>query len=34
MIDSTDHHVIEESLKRTPGKSLINSINLEDGEDR
>src|SRR6202035_4001970 len=34
MIDSTDHRVIEESLKRTPGKSLINSINLEDGEDR
>src|SRR5258708_5523760 len=32
MIDSTDHRVIEESLKRTPGKSLINSINLEDGE--
>src|SRR5208337_1327311 len=25
MIDSTDHRVIEESLKRTPGKSLINS---------
>ncbi len=34
MIDSTDHRVIEESLKRMPGKSLINSINLEDGEDR
>ncbi|MGH7815473.1 MAG: methionine synthase [Candidatus Binataceae bacterium] len=34
MIDSTDHRVIEECLKRTPGKSLINSINLEDGEDR
>jgi 5-methyltetrahydrofolate--homocysteine methyltransferase len=34
MIDSTDHHVIEEALKRTPGKSLINSINLEDGEER
>ncbi|HUA32227.1 MAG TPA: methionine synthase [Candidatus Binataceae bacterium] len=34
MIDSTDHRVIEESLKRTPGKSLINSINLEDGEER
>src|SRR6202046_3253353 len=33
MIDSTDHRVIEESLKRTPGKSLINSINLEDGEE-
>ena len=34
MIDSTDANVIEESLKRTPGKSLINSINLEDGEER
>jgi 5-methyltetrahydrofolate--homocysteine methyltransferase len=32
MIDSTDHKVIEESLKRTQGKSIINSINLEDGE--
>ncbi|MGB6552351.1 MAG: methionine synthase [Candidatus Binataceae bacterium] len=32
MIDSTDWHVVEEALKRTPGKSLINSINLEDGE--
>jgi 5-methyltetrahydrofolate--homocysteine methyltransferase len=26
--------VLEESLKRTQGKSLINSINLEDGEER
>jgi 5-methyltetrahydrofolate--homocysteine methyltransferase len=34
VIDSTDARVIEESLKRTPGKSLINSINLEDGEER
>jgi 5-methyltetrahydrofolate--homocysteine methyltransferase len=34
MIDSTDARVIEESLKRTPGKSIINSINLEDGEAR
>jgi len=32
MIDSTDHRVIEEALKRTQGKSIINSINLEDGE--
>jgi len=32
MIDSTDSRVVEEALKRTPGKSLINSINLEDGE--
>ena len=34
MLDSTDAHVIEEGLKRTPGKSIINSINLEDGESR
>ncbi|HXD91469.1 MAG TPA: homocysteine S-methyltransferase family protein, partial [Candidatus Binataceae bacterium] len=32
MIDSTDSRVVEEALKRIPGKSLINSINLEDGE--
>jgi 5-methyltetrahydrofolate--homocysteine methyltransferase len=34
MIDSTDARVIEDALERTPGKSLINSINLEDGEER
>ncbi len=34
MIDTTDSRVVEESLKRTPGKSIINSINLEDGEER
>ncbi|CAI8030269.1 Methionine synthase [Geodia barretti] len=34
MIDSTDASVIEESLKRLQGKSIINSINLEDGEER
>ena len=34
MLDSTDSRVIEEALKYTPGKSIINSINLEDGEDR
>ena len=34
MIDSTDAAVIEESLKRLQGKSVINSINLEDGEER
>ncbi len=34
MIDSTDAAVIEEALKRTPGKSIVNSINLEDGEER
>ena len=34
VIDSTDATVIEEALKLTPGKSLINSVNLEDGEER
>ena len=34
IIDSTDDSVIEEALRMTPGKSIINSINLEDGEDR
>ena len=34
MIDSTDAAVIEQSLKRLQGKSIINSINLEDGEER
>ncbi len=34
MIDTTDPVVIEEALQRTQGKSLINSINLEDGEER
>ena len=34
MIDSTDAAVIELSLKRLQGKSIINSINLEDGEAR
>ena len=34
MVDSTDAQVIEESLKRLQGKSIINSINLEDGEAR
>ncbi len=34
MVDSTDAAVIEESLKRLQGKSIINSINLEDGEER
>ncbi|HEY6417637.1 MAG TPA: methionine synthase [Candidatus Binataceae bacterium] len=34
VIDSTEHRVLEEALKRTPGKSIINSINLEDGEER
>jgi 5-methyltetrahydrofolate--homocysteine methyltransferase len=34
MIDSTDANVIEQALERTQGKSIINSINLEDGEER
>jgi 5-methyltetrahydrofolate--homocysteine methyltransferase len=34
MIDSTDPDVIETALKHCPGKSLINSINLEGGESR
>ncbi len=34
MIDSTDPAVIELSLKFSQGKAIINSINLEDGEER
>ena len=34
LIDSTEAEVIEEALKRVPGKPVINSINLEDGEKR
>lgn len=34
MIDSTEAPVIEDALKRIGGKSIINSINLEDGEER
>lgn len=34
MIDSTDPEVIELSLKFCQGKAIINSINLEDGEER
>ena len=34
MIDSTEHRVIEEALKRYAGKAIVNSINLEDGEER
>ena len=34
MIDSTDAKVLEESLKWIQGKAIINSINLEDGEER
>lgn len=34
MIDSTEYRVIEEALKRYAGRAIINSINLEDGEER
>ena len=34
MIDSTDASVIELALTKLQGKSIINSINLEDGEER
>ncbi|MHB8417209.1 MAG: methionine synthase [Myxococcales bacterium] len=34
MIDSTDPRVIAEALTYCQGKALINSVNLEDGEER
>jgi 5-methyltetrahydrofolate--homocysteine methyltransferase len=34
LVDSTEADVVEEALKRIPGRSIINSINLEDGEKR
>ncbi len=34
MIDSTEVDVIEEALKHYAGKAIVNSINLEDGEER
>ena len=34
MIDSTDAAVIEAALRHCQGKSIVNSINLEDGEER
>src|SRR3989338_6480668 len=34
MIDSTDASVIEKALTYSQGKAIINSINLEDGEER
>ncbi|APH05951.1 methionine synthase [Bacillus weihaiensis] len=34
VIDSTDELVIERALKYSQGKAIINSINLEDGEER
>ncbi|RPI05595.1 MAG: methionine synthase, partial [Ignavibacteriae bacterium] len=34
VIDSTEANVIEEALQRIAGKAVVNSINLEDGEER
>ncbi|OGW80089.1 MAG: methionine synthase [Omnitrophica bacterium RIFCSPLOWO2_12_FULL_44_17] len=34
MIDSLDPVAVEEALKRVAGKAIINSINLENGEER
>ncbi|MCD6475166.1 MAG: methionine synthase [Anaerolineaceae bacterium] len=34
ILDSTEPEVIEEGLKTAPGKCLINSINLEAGEEK
>ncbi len=34
MVDSTETNVIEEALKRLPGKPIVNSINYEDGGER
>lgn len=34
MLDSTDHQVFEECLKLIQGKAILNSINLENGEER
>ncbi len=34
MIDTTDAQVLEVALRHCQGKALVNSINLEDGEER
>ena len=34
VIDSTEPQVIEEALQRISGRAIVNSINMEDGEDR
>src|SRR5438477_3300953 len=34
MLDSTDWRVMELGLKWSQGKSILNSVNLEDGEER
>ncbi len=34
MIDSTQLDVVEEGLRHAPGKCIVNSINLEEGEEK
>lgn len=34
MLDTTDHKVFEQALKLIQGKAILNSINLENGEER
>lgn len=34
MIDSTQLDVVEAGLKAAPGKCIVNSVNLEDGEEK
>jgi 5-methyltetrahydrofolate--homocysteine methyltransferase len=34
MLDSTDADVLDRALRQCQGKSIINSVNLEDGEER
>jgi 5-methyltetrahydrofolate--homocysteine methyltransferase len=34
MLDSTDAAVLDRALRQCQGKSIINSVNLEDGEER
>ena len=34
MIDTTDPVAVEDALRWCQGKSIINSINLEDGEEK
>jgi 5-methyltetrahydrofolate--homocysteine methyltransferase len=34
VLDSTDADVVTEALKRAPGRTIINSINLENGRER
>ncbi len=34
MIDSTEANVLEEALRSIGGRAIVNSVNLEDGEER